>query len=246
MDPNLPISPEELERIERYLTGQMPEQEHAQFNSELAGDPSLQAKTDEVRLLLTGIRETALADQLQEYHRQVEKQTVLPERGKVVGMKRWLVAASVVAILGIAGWLIAGQFKSESKIFEAYFEKDPGLISAMSSTSDNYNFDRSMIDYKNGQYNKAIIGWQLLVKAQPASDTLNYFLGSAYLANGEAANAIPLLKKVAANKASVFQKEAYWYQGLAELKQGNKTEAVKLINQSDHKDREAILAELGK
>ncbi len=143
----------------------------------------------------------------------------------------------------MGAWLLLGRVGREEKLFSAYYKPDPGLISAM-STTDNYTFDRAMIDYKTGSYDSAIKAWETLLAAKPDNDTLNYFIGSAWLAKEDGEQAIPYFKKVIVLPGSYFKHDAYWYTGLALLKQKKVKEAVSFIRQSAHEQKDALLLKL--
>ncbi|RYY57560.1 MAG: hypothetical protein EOO09_02180 [Chitinophagaceae bacterium] len=245
MDQYPDISPEVLERIERYLTLRMEPGETAAFESELDTDPVLRAQTAEIRLLITGIREVSVAEQMKGFHAGLQagkQEEQAPPR--IGGLKRWLVAASVIAVVGIGTWFALGRGPQQNGIYASYYEKDPGLLSAMGSTSDNYDFDRAMIDYKKGDHAAAIKTWELLVKSSPANDTLNYFLGSAWLAQGDAPKALSYFNKVISTGKSVFLDDTYWYAGLALIREDRKAEAVPLIEKSKREEKGELLQKL--
>ncbi|MEO8960466.1 MAG: tetratricopeptide repeat protein [Ginsengibacter sp.] len=245
MNTNTDIPEEELEIIERYIFTQMSDEEYVAFTSKLQNDISLRNKVRSVRLLLIGVQESTLKDKIEEFHKDFfsSKKNESNFRNKVISMKRWLVAASIIVVIGAGALLFFNQSNKSDNLFAEYYKHDPGLITAMSS-SDNYLFDRAMIDYKTGEYASAIESWRKLLKTNPGSDTLNYFLGSANLAQGKTDEAISYFKNVVSNAASVFYKDANWYTGLALLKSNKKKEAIPFIDNSDHQNKEALLLEL--
>lgn len=236
------ISPEEFERIEQFLDNEMSPEQMLAFEQELQKDSSLQQKVDEVRLLRTGIEETMLEEKLNEFQAglSVSSSTSQPP-GKVISIgKRLLAAASVIAVIGLSVWWIFLKETKYEKMYSDYYKADPGLLTAMSA-SDNYTFEKAMVDYKNGNYRNAIEAWLLLQKDQPTSDTLNYFLGAAYQADGNNKEAINYLEKAVANVNSPFYKDACWYLGLAYLKEGKIETAKEYILKSGHAKRESLL-----
>lgn len=257
MDQYPDISPEVLERIERYLTGQMELAGIAAFEADLLAQPLLRAQTEEVRLLITGIREFSVAEKLNGFHEGLaagSNGAVHPASAatakiekpvpKIGTLKRWLVAASVIVVVGIGAFLALDGGSQRKDLFAVYYEKDPGLLSAMGSTSDNYDFDRAMIDYKKGANAAAIKTWEQLLKKSPANDTLQYFLGSAWLAEGKASTALDYFTKVIGHGPGSFLSEAYWYAGLALLKEGKKEEAMAMIRKSTRPEKEELLEKL--
>lgn len=246
MDRNIHIAPEAFEIIEQYLTRQLTAEDLETFTNRLKKDITLQNQVESVRLLLLGVREATLTDKMNEFHKELKGGDNKKEStGKLFSMKKWLVAASVVLIAAVGIALFLTNPGKEEKIFTAYYKPDPGLISAMGH-SDNYAFDRAMIDYKTKNYDSAIKAWEVLLVKRPNNDTLNYFIGSAYLAKKENDKALEHFAKVMVNTASYFSKDAYWYAGLALINEGRIEEAIPLIGKADHPGKEALLKELNK
>ena len=101
-----------------------------------------------------------------------------------------------------------------------------------------------MLDYKTGDYKKAIDEWSKLKTGMPKNDTLNYFLGVAQQADGNSAAAITLLKSMAADAAKPFYKDACWYTGLAFLKQGAVNEAIPYLEKSGRPESSELINKL--
>ena len=225
------ISPEEMEKIESYLDNSMSALDKSQFEQELQSNPELAAKTDEIRLLQVGIQEAILEKKLKSYHEPTAK--LVPMK---FSAKKWMIAASTIGILIIAGWFLFLKKSPNEEIFASYFRPDPGLPTTMSST-DAYEFEKAMIDYKNGDYQKAIDSW----KTQPKGDTLTYFIGLAYQSLGNNKEAIAQLSTIANDTNKAFHKDACWYLGLALVKEKDFTRAISYIERSDNSQKEALL-----
>jgi tetratricopeptide (TPR) repeat protein len=239
------ISQEEFEAIEGYILQQMSVEETEAFTKKLNTDLALQHKLETVKLLLVGIQEAELQKKLDEFHNglvSTKKNRIEPPT-KTFAIKKWLVAASVIVIACVGSLLFFNKETKEEKIFAAYFQPEPGLISAM-STTDSYLFDRAMIDYKTGEYDAALKTWESLLASNPKNDTLNYFIGSVYLIREKEDIAIDYFKKVISNENSFFRNEALWYTGLALLKTNKKPEAVGFIEKAEHEYKAALLKEL--
>lgn len=244
LDTNIPISPEAFEEIERYLRMQMTADERKAFEQKLTADATLQDRVKQVQLILTGIQEVSLRARLPHFHAELQAPTDKGvQTGRTITLKRWLAAASILLVLAVCGWLLFGKKGQSEKLYAAYFRPDPGLISAM-STTDNYVFDKAMIDYKTGNYTAAITAWEGLQKNDPLNDTLNYFIGAAYLANQDSKEALPYLQRVVQSGKSFLVKDANWYAGLAMIKEHHLKEAVPLIEHSDHPQKQALLQQL--
>lgn len=245
MNRDIDISQKELEAIEQFIFQHMNVEETAAFTKKLSSDLALQHKLETIKLLLVGIQEAELEHKLDEFHdglHLLKKNRIQPPT-KSFSIKKWLVAASVLVIVGLCSLLFLNHETKEEKIFAAYFQPDPGLISAM-GTSDNYLFDHAMVDYKVGNYDSALKTWESLLASKPENDTLNYFIGSAYLIEAKEEIAIAHFNKVIANENSFFRNDALWYTGLALLKSNKKTEALVFIEKTEHDNKAALLREL--
>ncbi len=232
------IHDENFHQAERYLRSEMSPQEKEAFRKKMETDQHLKAQVDEYRLLLFGIQEAVLQEKMKDFHKELP----IAMEPKRKTLKTWLAAASVLVSISVAAWLFINRNTSEN-LFAAYFSPDPGLVSSMGSP-ENYLFDRAMVDYKTGDYEQAISVWKGLLRSNTNSDTLNYFVGAAYLAIGQGNMAEPYLVKVAAAAESAFADDASWYAGLALVRQGHKKEAIPYIQRSTHKGKEVLLKKL--
>lgn len=244
MKTNYTISTEELESIERYLLGETSAEERLAFENKLQEDGAWAAKVDEVKLLMLGIEKAELKERLHEYHNDIKKNGANAAGGKTIGLNRkWLVAASVVMLASLSVWFFTIRPDKYEKLYATYFQPDPGLMSAM-GVGENYAFNKAMLDYKTGNYKKAIAEWDKLRTDMPGNDTLEYFLGVAQQANGNNTAAIGLLQKAANDSNNPFYKDACWYIGLALLKKGNIQESIIWLEKSGHPKRNELINNL--
>lgn len=244
MNDETQISEEEIqqnEQIEKYLKNQMSVQEVDAFRGRIQEEPELETQVKNVQLLSVGIAEVGLTQKLDEFHKAIPGAKIKKMPARAVRY-RWLAAASIVLILA-AFWLTGMFISRDQRLFSEYYIPDSGLVTAM-GVSQNYNFELGMIDYKSGKYQLAISKWEPLINANHESDTLQYFLASARLAKGDVQKAISGLEKVLTHPNSVFLSDAYWYLGMARLRQGKTDEAVEWIEKADHEGKPSLLKKL--
>lgn len=236
-----------MERIERYILKEMPPEEYDAFTRKITEDAVPREKVSSVQLMLVGIQESILSEKLDDFHQGVSASRYDGRQagGGIFPLKRWLAAASVVILIGVSVVVFLSRPGKSEELFTEYYKPDTGLITAM-STSENYLFDHAMIDYKTKQYDSAIKTWKDLLQTNPSGDTLNYFIGSAFLAKGNSDSAVTYLDKVVIQSGSNFYQDACWYLGLALLKQGKTGQAIAYIEKSDHPDKDALLNRLKK
>ena len=238
------IPPEEFERIEKYLTQNMDEKELYDFKQSLAADSKLRGATEEVQLLLTGIQESTLEEKLKEFHKEINANTAGVAPVKIMTVfKKFLIAASVLAIISFSYWIFFYNGNRNEKLYSKYYTADPGLATLMGNSSD-YDFEKAMVEYKNGEYAKAFDTWNILLKERPASDTLIYFVAMAAQAQHKDSIAINRLLQVVSNTNSTFYKDANWYLGLLYLKKGEPQKAIPYIQQSAYPKSEGLVNDI--
>jgi hypothetical protein len=250
------ISQERLELIERYLLGQMAMPEIADFESKLQSDHLLKQQVEEQKLLMLAIEESMLRTRLDGFHKGMRNTVIKdvnaitlpheysqPAVVKKMPWKKWLSVAAIFTLLAFSAWWVLLKPTRDQQLFANYYQPDPGLMTAMGSTEE-YDFNRAMIDYKSGHYDSAIASWTRQLSVNPGSDTLQYFIASAQLANKNFTGALKYFEAVIQQPASPFFAEANWYAALAAIQAGDKTRAAKFLSQSNRPEKERLRAEL--
>lgn len=238
---DISISPEEYAMLEDYLDGNLSGEALMAFEAKLAQDPIWKYKLDEVKFLREGIEVSAMKAQIDLFHKEMKGST--KSSRSLFSLWPWAAAACFIVFL-TAGVFLLGWFTSDSeRLFEAYYEKDPGLIAVMSE-SENYEFERGMVDYKTEKYDEALELWMPLLDADPQNDTLQYFIGLSYLGVEDFTSSQELLQEVANNPNSQFQKDAAWYSGLMLVKQGEYEEAISFLRMSNRKEADDLILKI--
>lgn len=238
------ITLEEWEQIEAFLNGSLTAEADQAFRLQLEKDTVLTAKVEQVRLSLLTVEEAGLRADMEVFHTRLQQQPVIAiQPGQKNSIKKWLAIAAMLGGVCIVALLLLQQPTKSSTLFSTFYKPDPGLITTMAQ-SDNYDFEKAMVNYKTGKYTEAIKGWEALSKNTAGNDTLNYFLGCAYLANENTEKANLFFSKVLANPESVFLKDAYWYKGLVLLKEKKWKEAADNIKLSDKSEKDKLLEKI--
>ncbi|MGB5417384.1 tetratricopeptide repeat protein [Algibacter sp.] len=244
MKDNSKISQDILEIIEQYLNGSMTTQELKDFNQLLELDDEFKVKVKDIKTMLAGIETQNLKEQLDEFHEEIPKTKVQkPTKSKVrfLSFSKLAIAASIILAVGSI-WFF--NTPKNEKIYANFFKPDPGLPTTMSNTN-NFDFYDAMVNYKHGDYTLAIDKWRVLQEKNPENDSLNYFLGVAYLANKNENVAIPYLERaIEAKDDFAFLGDAYYYLGLAYLKEGNMELAKKHLSLSETDAAKKVLSKL--
>lgn len=229
-----------FEAIEAYVLERMNAAERMAFEQRMAGDAALR---EEVELERENIRAVELGGVT-----RMLKGIVAEGAARVNGANwsRYLKYAAAVAVLiaGAIWWSIRPPH--HERLFTEHFAADPGLPVAMGTTAVPV-FADAMVSYKEGRYAEARAKWSPLLQDEPMNDTLRYYMASAWLAEGDAAAAIPMLKSVSEEEASTFRVKAKWYLFLAYVRNGRTGDAMALGFADDpiHAERaNAIKSEL--
>lgn len=228
---------EELEFIEKYLRQQLNEKELAAFEKWRRDDAGAEKKIRDLRAMQIGI---------QEYQLEQELKALRPFLDKQHKKSRWPLywaAASVAIVFLTWGIWRYTRPQTNQELFEQYYKPDPGLATFMGLT-DKTSFDEGMLSYKTGSYSEAISTWKPLRDGDPQNDTLNYFLGAAYMANKQYENGEDYFAIVIADSLSVFKQDAIWYQSLLFIEEGNVIEAKKLLKTSTNPSADKLLLKL--
>lgn len=237
-----PYNQEQFERIEKYLLGKMNNTDRVRFEAEIKRDDNLKQQVEEVRELISTVKEESLKEELEEIHADLGYNKPL----KTVQTKRKFnylaIAASIALLVSVGGIWYLSSTSNNQQLYERYFRPDPGLPTVMGN-SDNYDFYDAMVNYKQNDYATAIEKWKKLLITKPENDTLNYFIGVSYLAKNNTKSAVPYLEKVTST-ASIFKNDAYYYLGLSYLKEDNIEAAKKNFNLSTSENGREILSRL--
>jgi len=155
---------------------------------------------------------------MESFHSEMQSETpIIKLQSRHIFLK---IAVAASLLIGFALMFYYYQTDPYEKLYEAYYSPDPGLPTVMSSTSE-YDFYDAMVDYKRENYDLAINKWSALQANSPTNDTLNYFLGMAWMASNKVEKALPYLEEVTKNNASVFHEDARFYTALYHIKNNN-------------------------
>jgi tetratricopeptide (TPR) repeat protein len=242
---NRDIPADELEQIERYVQDEMGEDEALAFARRIQTDERLKRRVHEVRLTLLGIEEALLPERLDSFHNDIKSTSGVRKRLNSYSLK-WAVAASLLFIVALSVMWFTSSKNQNERIYSRYYIPDPGLMTLMSTSPSNYTFEKAMVEYKSGEYNKALKAWAAMLKTNPRNDTLMYFSGAASQAMGNYEAAISYLEPVANNNTSLFRSEACWYVGLSYVKKGDNVKAMDYLKRSERNERKEIVSDLNK
>ncbi len=218
-----------LERIDRYLSGQMSPEERRAFEAELAADESLaqelEAQREMWRFLQRRHEREARRKQLQAIGEEFFQQParVVPMRTRVL---RWAAVAAAVAVLLVGYWLM------RPSLYEQFAQHPPLALVEKSgaATDDLAAAERA---FNGGDYAKAAPILERWLQRHPDDDLVRIYLGIARMEMNQLEEARNLFQNLRTNDPAL-RDFAQWNLALSYLKEGD-TEACRqaLHNLSD-------------
>jgi tetratricopeptide (TPR) repeat protein len=214
------------EIIDKYLNGELAGEELKAFEDKLKTDRQLQKElklerelnqiildedTIDFRKEVVGIRE-----EMQQHKSDKSPQTV-----KLSSSKWYLLAASIVVLVGLLGYLyfIQNQQISNEKLFAQYYSKYPSNLAERSDGDISNNpFVLGLNEYEADNFEGAIRYLSLAIN----EDSLNYaarlYLGISHMENNNLDKAIEDFKRIISEPGNVFIGQAKWFLALTYLK----------------------------
>ncbi len=250
MKPQIEITELEWDIIETYLGRNMASDKEPKWNKELDTIPDVVQKIEHVKQVNEEIEDRIRQLKIKEFQQHVaagkeEDLDTKDPKGRKMGLNpMWYAAAAVLVVMFGILWLMQNRNTPE-QIFATHFKPDIGLPLRMGATN-SHEFYEGMVDYKQKQYKDAISKWEILVKANPENDTLNYFLGVAHLAQGQAEKSLGYLQDQDLFQQSIFKEDAAYYAALAYIKEGDFKQAARVLKKHPSQRNTHLLKELEK
>jgi len=242
----------DLEKIIRYLDGEMFGDEKLLFEQELVGDKSLnQSKIlmeeidraiddDQVLAFKAKLAETQeLCNAINDANYVVnEENREVMERSPEYYRISWkYVASAVIALLVVASVLFYNFSKtSNDKIFASYYHRYEANYEASDVNSRSADVAKvsKLINavqlYDLGNISTAIVQFEDIIKEDPENTAAHFFTGLALIENQDYNKAIKNLLFVISKNDMPYIEQSEWYLGLCYLKEEQRSQAKVLLN----------------
>lgn len=240
------------ELIEKYIQNRLTAEEELIFNKLLEDDATFKKDV----ALHTKLKNVIENDDDENYRALISNlEGRFNETGKKSSFTKWLVAASIILLLGFSYFFTSNYNTtvSSNELFASYFVPYRNVIAPIERSDSNgvtqqNEKTQAFIAYEKGEYKKAILLFTKLYTATKEPYYL-FYKANALLKLERANEAVPLLLEHLKTKDTLTDK-TNWYLALAYLKIENKAKAKELLNtvitNGSYKSKEAkkLLEEL--
>lgn len=213
------------ELIDKYYQDELTPEERSRMEFRLRDDAGFKAEfefQENLRRSIKSVERDKLKSRLQTYEAQ---QPASSKRH----WKTWAAAASIAALLGIAGWtFFIGTHANGEKLYAQNYEVYPNTAFNITRGEGEASTERDAFSaYEAHDYGQAI---PLFQKLDPngQNTVVNFYLGQSQLAADQPGQAFDTFEKVIRANAE-FKSEAQWYSALAALKLNDRERAKELL-----------------
>lgn len=226
------------ERIQRYLDGEMTEEELWSFQQDLKDDPELKEKLDLHHLVEKSLKEKSekeFRDKLENsYYKSRPDSTKTPSVEKPsLKLVYFFISFAAALIVGLLIF-INGTVPDKDSLFEEYYTPINvmyGTRSAEASPAES-NLISGIKAYHMRDFERS----ERLIESYLLNETdkkavANYFLGLAKVELQDFTNAAKCFKNVLNDSANYYQEHSQWYLALVFLKNDQLEEAKQLFTQ---------------
>ena len=212
--------------IEKHLQNKLSSEEALLFTKLLNTDAAFKKEVD----LQTNIKKVVTYEDDSNFRDLVsnleeEAKNAKPKRS----YKKWLVAASIVLLMGLSYYINSNQKETGSELFASYFVPYRNVIQPMVRSNEQQDAKAlAFMAYEKGEYEKAIALFTNLYTTTKEPYYL-FYKANALLKLEKANEAIPLLLEHLKTKDTLTEKTS-WYLALAYLKIENNPKAKEFLD----------------
>lgn len=233
------------DQIDRYLNGQMTQEEQADFERELAEDQELREEVETAKTFLVGMEHLGTGElrsdlkATNEMLNDIRHNTEVDFEGhgtpsqrrkqalfRTAKMKGIGIAALLVFLIGLS-YVLFFQESDPQNLFARHYEKPPNLLAVemRSESSGEPELTKFMKAYEDGEYSKAIKRANAILESEPDKQEVRFYRGIMYLEQTNYQKALSDLE-FTQNNIDKYREKALWYSGLIHLKLDHPTKAI--------------------
>lgn len=174
-----------------------------------------------------------------------EAKNTIPEKGKIVPLKKWLaIAASFLVLISVSFFIWKNSGANSEKIFAQYFDLYPDVVTEVKRGDENAETElvEAMDFYEKKEFEKAI----RIFSKYSDEVQVQLYIAISELGKGNADSCLNILNKIEKESGSKKISDGIiWYKALAYLKKGDTEKAKNVlmeISGSEHyKKTDAML-----
>lgn len=202
-----------MERVIRYLEGDLGPAERVAFEAELSADPALRADVEIARRTIGGLR--ALGEE--RLRSELKAADAQGDASSSSAPAQWWWAAAAVLVIGALAWWLLPSRDTPQEIAEEFQLIEPGIPVLMSGKASR--MDAIMNAYKRNDLDASERLIDQALMATPGNDTLTYFAGVIAMRKGQPGIADKDLAEV--SETSIFHDRARYHRAILSLQQGD-------------------------
>ncbi|GAA0712744.1 hypothetical protein GCM10009430_03500 [Aquimarina litoralis] len=205
-----------FEKIELYLSKELPVQEVISFEKEISMDSDLELEVEKHRELQRVLSDTDTLLFKEKIHKiRTEIKEENSEENTTSYAVFWKIAASIIIVFGVGSllWNTLNTSDDFSDLYTAYYELYP--VEDVIRGSSQLEKDVIMKNYAEGDYQKvvSILSGNTSFRL---TEQFRLYLGNSYLNLGKEQSALEQFQQIGDN--SKYSENASWYQALTYLK----------------------------
>lgn len=219
---------DQLDQIEKYLSGELSKEEKKHFEGQMKENDELRNQVENHRRFIKGLElgfNRELKAQLQQEEQRLAAQE--PEVKRQLPLQYFIGIAAAVALILVSVFLWRTPSVDSAELFAAYYQPYPNIESPV-SRADN-SVQNAYTLYEQGLFGEALDLFSQLISETPGDPAPVFYSGICQLELDETEKAIAQFKSVQTMEKSNYSKAALWYEGLASIKIDDKSRATEIL-----------------
>jgi TolA-binding protein len=218
--------------IERYIAGEMGDEEKQWFEKELEGNANLRTEVDlrkKTDLALKNQNIISLRNKLSEIEKRRREAEVTVRKPIMPVYLKYAAAITVVAVIG-GTWLFNGNTAGNDEIINKYYKSyEPPASQRSGQVIDNADFTLALEFYNTNDYANAALFFSKVVAGNPKDMQSVLLYGVSTFEDKKYPEAKISFTTVIDDNNNLFIETAKWYLALCYVKTNEKEKAIGLL-----------------
>jgi hypothetical protein len=216
--------------IKKHLLGKLSNEEKVVFDELLKTDPNFKKELK----FHSNLKDVIRLEERKSIKKQLQNLEFSDKRRNLF---KWTIAASIGLLIAFGGFnLYKKKSFSNQELFAQNFNPAANTLHPIVRGEDSLSkIEKAFVYYENGDFQQFLL---IINSTSYSNPDYDFFIANAYLAIGNASEAIPILKKYLSSTNINFKDNAHWYLGLAYLNEKQpvlaKAQFELLNNKSDY------------